>query len=262
MAIFSLIFSTMVGGTALAHPAGFKHRHVKKVVPAGRRVVKPRRVVVKHVVHHHRDADAPTRVVASDDPHGELDQPLLGVGVRGIAGLESGTKIGLSNLENPAMAGAGVSFRTRVWDELGIELSVDVLGNEAEGFQQITVPIMASLTYHLLPESRIQPYALAGAGVHFTQLSNLGGQYTVDTTQAAAQLGAGVEVFLTNDVSINADVRGLAVFKNLDSQARIRQDCLSRMGDMQGFCSGIQQAGSDDIVNMSVQFQAGATYHF
>ena len=121
---------------------------------------------------------------------------------------------------------------------------------------------MASLTYHFFEKSRIQPYVLAGAGVHFTQMDYLEGRYAIDTVELAGQLGAGLEIFLTRDISLQADLRGQTIFKNLDEQAKIRDDCVTQIGDMSGFCDRIHGADPNDKMNLGLTFQVGANYYF
>lgn len=189
---------------------------------------------------------------------------LSGIGLRLSGATVEGEKVGLSTAENPAMGGIGVQFRTRFGERqsLGLELAADVISGSGDNFDQRTIPVMASLTYHLLPNSRIQPYGIAGVGVHFTRLEYLDGQYNIDLTELAGQLGAGVEIFLTKNISINADIRAQTIFKNLDTQEKIRTDCLHQVGSLTGFCDNIHSADPEDKVNLGVQLQAGATWYF
>lgn len=252
----------MTASVAEAHPAPYAHRHVYKVRPRHRvRVVRPVRVQpVRTVVVE----EEPSVVVTRPAPvvRAEPEEQRLAIGVRVTGAGVEGAKAGLSDEENGAMGGIGIQLRSRLDEHLGIELSIDALGTSGEDFEQQTIPIMASLTYHLFPESRLQPYALAGAGVQFTSLDYLGGQYAIETTELAGQIGAGLELFLTRDLSINADIRAQSVFKNLDSQAKIQEDCLQSIGGMSGFCDGIHEADPNDKINLGAQFSLGLNLHF
>ncbi len=262
--------------TSPAPPTTVKTTKVVYHRPPPRRVVRkktvvvyepapPPVVVVEEKVVVARPAPRATTVVrsapvVSTEP-AWADEPLaLGLRIGG-ASIE-GDKVGLSHAENPGLGGVGVHLRTRFDDHWGLELSLDALGGSGEGFEQTTVPVMGALTYHLWPSSRIQPYGLAGAGVHFSQLDYLGGQFRSNTTELAGQVGAGLEIFLTEHLSLEGDIRGQSILKNLDSHAEVRQDCLEQVGAMSGFCDGIHAARPDDKLNMGVLFQAGINLYF
>lgn len=219
---------------------------------------RPRRVTVVR-------RSEPARVAKrAERPARDQERTLTGLGLRVTGAALAGEKIGLSTAENPAMGGLGLQLRTRFGDKqsLGLEIGVDLLGGEGTNFDQRTIPVMASLTYHLFPRSRFQPYGLAGVGVHFTRLSYLDDMYHYDMVELAGQLGAGVEIFLTKNIAINADIRAQTIFKNVDTQAKIHTDCLTRIGNMTGFCDNIHSADPDDKVNIGLQLQAGVSWYF
>ncbi|TNF29510.1 MAG: porin family protein [Deltaproteobacteria bacterium] len=285
--LLTLAFSMLVPMTAtsaFAHPA--PHGHYHRYHPSGARVryrrhyvpvYRPRRAPVVVVT----PAPPPVLIVEEPPVRTVVRRPaeparavprqraperrtLSGVGLRLSGATVDGEKVGLSTAENPAMGGIGVQFRTRFGDDqaLGLELAADVINGSGNNFDQRTIPVMASLTYHLFPTSRLQPYGIAGVGVHFTRLAYLDGQYNIDLTELAGQLGAGVEFFLTKNIAINADIRAQTIFKNLDTQEKIRTDCLYQVGSMTGFCDNIHSADPNDKVNLGVQLQAGATWYF
>ena len=257
--------------SAEAHPAPYAHRHgaykaprkakVRRVVRrrAVRRpvhvVVRPAPVVVERapVVVKRRK-----RRVVVEDP----SPASLGLSLRALGSTVAGDKLGVSDIENPIMGGLGLALRSRFDQNFGLELSIDAIGGGENDFSQTTVPLMASVTYHFLPDSRLQPYVLAGLGVHFTRLEYLGGRYVHDLVEAAGQLGAGIEVFLSRSLSLYADLRGQTVFKNVDSQAKIREDCLHNIGSQTGFCNGISTATADDKVDLGLNFMVGASLYF
>lgn len=264
---------------AEAHPAPYAHHHGHR----GRAVKVVRH---RHPVHRHpvwRPAPPPVVVYSSPAPvvvsrpvvvseptvvreaapePAPYDPDPLALGVR-VSGVSlSGEKVGLSHAENPTMGGLGAHLRTRFDDHLGLEIAVDLLGGSGSGFEQTTVPVMGSLTYHLFPGARIQPYALAGAGVHFTTLEYLDGKFDYHLTEFAGQAGGGLEVFLTKDLSIQGDLRAQTVFRNVDTHAEVRQDCLEAVGSMSGFCDGIHQADPGDKLELGMMFQAGLNFYF
>lgn len=281
----ALLITSVMGGVALAHPAPYDHYHP---APAKRRVVKkrvvyrttpaPPTVVVvepapapERVMVRPAPAPAPTYVEVNPTPapvvvHTQRPQAKprrswsspMSVGVR-LSGAAGDTS---ASGETPVMGGAGLQFRTRFTEEWGLEASADVMGAGTRDFDQLTVPVQVSAMYHLFPESQFQLYGLAGLGVEFSRLSYLGGQYAIDMVDVGGQLGIGAEFFVTRDISLTADVRGKFMFATVDSQAKIRTDCLHQSGDQTGFCDGISGASDDDKLNMGIQFHAGANIYF
>ena len=283
--LLSLAFAMLVplaATNAFAHPAPFPHAHAgygrvhMRYRPYYVPVYRPRRAPVIYVTPMGPPAvvvvEEPVRTVvrrtepARAIPRSEAPshRTLTGIGLRVSGATVAGEKVGLSTAENPAMGGIGIQFRTRFGDRqaLGIELAADIITGSGSNFEQRTIPVMASLTYNFFPTSRLQPYVLAGAGVHFTRLSYLGGQYDIDLTELAGQLGAGLEIFLTKNLAINADIRAQTIFKNLDTKEKIRTDCLHQVGGLTGFCDNIHSADPNDKVNLGVQLQAGVSWYF
>ena len=160
------------------------------------------------------------------------------------------------------MVGGGVFLKTKLTKKWGLELSVDALNGSGSNFTQTTVPVMASVTYNFLPNKRIQPYALAGVGANLTSLSYLGGKYKYEAAELAAQVGVGVEVFVTPTISLQADVRAQTVVKNLDTQSKIREDCLNKIGTKTGFCGGINAANPNDKLDVGVTGNVGVNVYF
>ena len=199
-------------------------------------------------------------------PRREYQSDLLGIGVR-VSGIAlDGQKLGLRDFENPAMGGVGVQLRSRVTKWFGLELSADFLFNnqQQEGYKQRTIPVMLSGIVYLFPTSSINPYLLAGVGVHFTNLSYLDGAFEHNMLEFAAQAGLGVQVKFGRHFAIHADVRFVSVYKNLDSVTYVSNQCLSsKAAGRPGFCEGLSALNPDeDKWNIGIQFGAGATYFF
>ncbi len=228
--------------------------------PPRYRVVRRRRVVVV------RPPPAPPRrrrlVVV--EPERRRQRDLLGLGVRVSGTGLDGEKLGLSDLENPGMAGFGLQLRSKVSGHWGLELSADYLTSTDTdpGFEQSTVPVMLSALFHLFPNSPIDPYALAGAGVHFTTLSYMEGLFEHHILEVAGQLGAGVEIKLGKRLALHADLRLLTVYKNLGSSTQVSHSCLQSKASTTGYCDGLKNLDPNDKFNIGAQFQAGATYYF
>ncbi len=196
---------------------------------------------------------------------------LLGLGVRFSGVALEGTKYNVESFENPVMGGAGAMFRSKITPRWGLELSFDYLYGHKESVTQVTMPVMLSALLYLFPESRIQPYGLLGMGVHLTSLqykdlllTSSGGSSDAELNlvEIAGQLGAGVEIFLTNAWSLHADLRFVTVYKNLDEHVDLNTGCIQRIGDTRGYCSGVHDIDPDDKFNFGLQFLAGTTYYF
>lgn len=234
----------------------------------------PRRVVVVReepevIVHEAPPTVAyapvePVETVSAPPAASPYARDFLGVGVHLMGATVEGQKLGLSSAENPGMAGVGVTLRGRFSDSLGLELSADFLSGSGDSgdLTQSTIPLMAGITWHPMPTSRLQPYLIAGVGVHFTRLEYFGGDYNIDLTELAGQLGGGLEFFLTENIALSADLRAMTVFKNLDTKEKIATDCVRSVGTQSGFCDNIHFTGAEDKVDLGFQFKAGVSYYF
>lgn len=230
----------------------------------------PRVVVVREPVYEERVVQAPPPAPAPrvyEQPAPKKEEPrrdFLGVGLHLTGASVEGEKVGISTAENPSMGGIGFHLRGRFSESFGLELSADFLTGSADDMDltQSTIPLMAGLTWHILPTSRFQPYVIAGAGVHFTRLEYFGGDYDIDITELAGQLGGGVEVFLTENLALHADLRFETVFKNLDTQEKIATDCISQVGTQSGFCDNIHFTDREDKVDLGVALSVGASWYF
>jgi hypothetical protein len=247
----------------------YYRRHAPVFVPAPPVVyvpAHPRTVVVRERPAPVAVAAAPTATVVAPPPVEQAPEPreFIGLGINLVGSSAEGEKVGLSTAENPTMGGIGLTFRTRFDEDFGLELSADFLGGKADNadLEQSTVPVMAGLTWHILPESRLQPYLIAGAGVHFTRLEYFGGDYNIDMTEFAGQLGGGVEFFLSENLALTADLRAQTVFKSLDTKEKIATDCLEQAGSQSGFCDNIHFTSPDDKVDLGVQLKAGVSWYF
>lgn len=226
----------------------------------------PRTVIVRERPAPVQVADAPATTVVAPPPVAPEPQhrDMIGIGVNLVGSSAEGEKVGLSTAENPTMGGLGFTFRARLDDDIGLEVSADFLGGSADNadLEQSTVPLMAGVTWHILPESRLQPYLLGGLGVHFTRLEYFGGDYNIDMTELAGQFGGGVEFFLSENLALTADLRAQTVFKSLDTQEKIATECIAQVGTQSGFCDNIHATSPDDKVDLGVQLKAGVSWYF
>ena len=244
-------------------------KHVKAVVV--HKVVRPRRVVVRRrrvivhtgptVVKEVTVVERKRRVVVEKHPYWprrRREDSLLGVGIRASAVTVEGEKLNLATVENPTMAGLGLQLRGKVSRHIGLELGIDYLTGSNDEMTQTTIPIMLSLMYYVFPRSRLRPYGLLGGGVHLTKLEyDIGFRH--DLVELAGQAGGGIEVRLSRDFSINADLRFLGVYKNLGSSTTLRNRCISSVNQGPSACHNIN---TSDKFNLGAQVFIGANFYF
>ena len=233
-----------------------------------------RRAVVSHG-HGHHDvyvhgggvAYVEPVVVSEPAPRRAIDNgwgPSLAIGIRPSAIMFEGEKLSLSRLENPTMSGLGLLVRGDVAPGFSVELSFDYLRSRLAydgdmAYRQTTVPVMLSALFYLFPYSRVNPYVVAGGGVHVTTLSYYNGALEHELWEPAAQLGGGVRVRLTDSLEIFGDVRSVAVEKDLNAVSEARSDCIAGWGS--GNCQ-LKPYDPGDKFNIGAQFSAGLAFRF
>jgi hypothetical protein len=279
----SLLLGTLLSGSALAHSTPYSHYHAapkkkrikvvyrttpapptRVVVVEEKTVIRPKVTIRRPTVVIERPAtpvvETTTTRVITDPKRSSGNQPYLPLSI-GVRALGAQTSMEDGAQGEVAMGGAGLTIRSRFTDGFGIELSADVLAGEDAGFMQTSIPVFASASYHFLPGSFLQPYAVAGVGVEFSRREFLDGRYLVDSVDVGVQAGVGAELFFTDDISLTTDVR----FKAMGTVKRdgiIRDDCLSTSGSMTGFCDGLQGAATGGDANLGVQVGLGANIYF
>ena len=216
----------------------------------------PRRLTIHYERHEHQATVVKTPLPANQSAGA------MSFGVRATGTRPAGMAPGLGLATNPAMGGIGFQFRTRFTDHVGLELSADIVGSEDREVEQITVPLMASATYHFFPESPLQPYALGGVGVHLTEVSLVDGQLTQEITEPAAQIGAGLELFITGDISLHADIRGNATVQDSSGRGALGQQCVLAGLNGGGLCDDALASSGGKRMNVGAQLGLGASFHF
>ena len=273
----ALLLGTLLSGSALAHATSYAHFHTShtkkkrvKVVyrttpaPPARVVIVEKKTVVRPEVRVERPrvvierpAEQMTTTVVSESPGSRAHLP-LSVGIRAL-GAQTSMEDGAQG--EVAMGGAGITIRSTLPDGFGLEVAADVMAGEDAGFTQTSVPVFASATYHFLRSSLLQPYVLAGVGAEYSRREFLDGRYIADNVDIGVQAGLGAELFITDAISLTADAR----FKAMGTVKRdimVRDDCLSQVGSMNGFCDNIQSASTGGNANLGVQVGLGANIYF
>jgi len=256
--------------------------HFKYSARKGRKVVVHGRgpVVVAGPVVHHRHAvvvhSAPvvvhtTKVVPVHERrvvenHGYVaarrdEDSMLGIGLRLSGTSVDGQQLNLATVENPSLWGAGVQVRGKVSESVGIEVGADWLSGQTDEMTQTSVPLMLSVMYYFIPDGGVRLYGLVGGGANFTTLEYNAG-FRHDDVELAAQAGGGLELRLSPEFGLSADLRFMGLYKDMGSSTTLRNDCLSQVGGNTGFCNGLNNLDPNDKLNVGAQFMVGANLYF
>jgi hypothetical protein len=129
----------------------------------------------------------------------------LGARMTGMA-LHKGAKAAPEDTQ--AYGGLGLMARYRINRRWGVELAADLLHADLEGGSaRDLIPATASLTYHLFPHSRIQPYGVAGLGIITGRWYNSEDDETIGaSTGPMGQIGAGLLIDL-HPIRLYFDIR-------------------------------------------------------
>ena len=101
----------------------------------------------------------------------------------------------------------GIQARWRVLPALSIEGLVDYRYEQSfPNNRKITsYPVLVSALFYPIPESKISPYLLAGAGWYYSKLEDRSG--STWTNDFGVHAGAGVDIPLSPMITFNADLR-------------------------------------------------------
>jgi len=143
-----------------------------------------------------------------------LGLPGLSAAAEGVGGVEAGpVSIGGRGMyfdpkdadEGSWQGGAQLRFHLNpVW---AIEGSVDYRRDDYNSTRVDIFPVQASLLAHLIPNARLSPFILGGAGWYFTRVKN--DTFNVDETDNRFGLhaGGGVQYFLNKYWSLDGTYR-------------------------------------------------------
>jgi hypothetical protein len=135
-------------------------------------------------------------------------QVALGLGLHGGA-------VGSADADDTAPT-FGAHARLRLLGFVGIEGAVDYRNEEfADGRLDVdTVPVTVSLLGYPFPLGPLQPYALAGIGWYFSDVSAAGGR-SADTSDVGVHVGGGLDLRLGAGWVLHGDAR--YAFRDLDT---------------------------------------------
>jgi len=181
---------------------------------------------------------------------------------------ESDTDLEFETVSGANLMGVGGALRFDLDPHWGIEIGLDILAGEAEGADQISVPITLSAMAHLFPDSVIDPYAVAGLGI---MLSEFDDPHYVDVEQYSqfmGHVGGGLEIN-AGPIVITSDLR-LALMQTrpdrdvpLIYQEGSGGGGVSIRGDEVGGVTTSTVSNNDaDAMSTGLQFNIGAGWRF
>jgi hypothetical protein len=235
--------------TSFAHSRPFHHVHQKKVV------VKKKPRVVVHT--------KPTVVLMQEEEEEmivESYRPSINptqVGFRVLGAGSSGSKLNISDQENPAVGGIGFYLRTDLDHNLAFELAVDFLGGGDLTYSQSQIPLTVGFIYKFLKDAPVNPYAVIGTGIQFTELSYGDGAYRINMTEVVNHMGLGAEFKLSRTASFTTDFRGTGTWKTVDPALQLGPGCQAA-----GVCPTTEFIATGDRFNPGYQFMAGFAFRF
>ena len=106
--------------------------------------------------------------------------------------------------------GYGVTYPMESPDESGLSKYYTKQPNSP--FKTILIPILADLQLNLRPKSRLNPYLAAGAGMLFWNLKKDGESVHGSQKNALADIGGGIEWFLSKKVNLNWSIHYQPIF--------------------------------------------------
>lgn len=123
------------------------------------------------------------------------------------------------------MGGMGGAMRLRASRRIGLEVSVDVLAADQKApgdsgrVSRVTTPMTGSLLVYGWPDSRFQPYLLAGLGIagHSVRYESLGQR--LDFGTPLVQFGLGFE-YRWEVVRLDVSLRSLGLYRDGDDVER------------------------------------------
>jgi hypothetical protein len=140
---------------------------------------------------------------------------------------------------------------------LAFELAVDFLGGGDLTYSQTQIPLTFGFLYKFLPDARVNPYAVVGAGIQFTELAYGDGAYRINLTEVVNHMGVGAEIKLGRSASFTTDFRATGAWKTVDAELELGPGCQAA-----GVCPTTEFIATGDSFNPGYQFMAGFAFRF
>ncbi|MBN1947184.1 MAG: hypothetical protein JW797_16050 [Bradymonadales bacterium] len=182
----------------------------------------------------------------------------------------SDTQLSTEQIEGPNLIGFGAACRIGLHRYWMLELGLDVLAGSENGLEQVTVPLTASAIAHFLPQAVVDPYAIAGLGVMFTEMDDPSYSQIEQYVQMSGHLGGGLQIqmgalLLTGDVRfLIMQARPERQYTSTIEQAQ-EEEFIPTVRDGSGSIDTTlppAQQYDRDEVNLGVQFFMGLGWQF
>ncbi len=192
--------------------------HVRRVYRRGVWVVEP--VYHETVVVHHT-APPPPVVVEERRPRPRRrptrSRRSLGLLMK-VGGLAVEPANPMTGSEDMNLGTVGLALRFRLDRHWAMELSAEMARGQDRDYtiERQTMPLTASLVLNLLPDSVLNIYGLAGAGVHLTQVDSGYHGYSDSYQRTELHVGGGGELKLAPGLRLFSEVRFMALGQESD----------------------------------------------
>lgn len=224
-----------------------------RVVTRRHRRPRPRRTRVVH--YHHRSPARPFTTHSSSKD--EAEEPVISLGLRAAGAAVDLSRASHDTINPPIFAGGGVSARVHLTPEWKLEFGVDALAKSTSRDTQVLVPLTVGSSFHFLPGSPVRPYLTAGLVTELSHLRPRGSRLALNTVDISAQGGAGVEFFVTPQLSLTTDLRAQGRLGTVSRELAMAQKCSPAQP-----CSNAELPQDARRHDMAMRFNAGINFHF
>jgi opacity protein-like surface antigen len=197
-------------------------------------------------------------VESSYDEYGEPeDQSSASINVH-LSSMSLGqTALSFDNIESTSLLGVGAGLRFDIDENWMIEVGLDLLASEREGVEQVSVPLTVSAIAHLFPNNVVDPYAIAGLGLMFTEYDDPQYDTVEQYSQFLGHIGGGIEIN-ADPIVITSDIR----FQMLQARPD-RPSIFDNAFEEEALASGPSyESQTVDAMNSGIQLNLGLGWRF
>lgn len=192
----------------------------------------------------------------------------LSVALHTLAISYGDTELANGTLDGENVGGVGLAFRMGLDRHWGLEFAVDYAEGSSDEANTAVMPMTASLTARLFPDSMLDLFGLAGGGIHYTKVDYLLPTGDVTYMRWGGHVGGGAELKLDHLI-VTADVRYLIMQAAPNGVPKLAEQAACAEGET---CSPARPANTaarpvvkEDVTESvidGVQFTLGAGYRW